>query len=192
LNAPVRQEAVHDMIQSVNPKLICLQEMKLSVITSQITAETLGHCFNGYEYVPANNARGGIMVGWHFNFMVTSDMLLKCFSLSMTVRPTFEVSPFLLIVVYGLVEDTEKADFLDELLSIAPISQMQWVVLGDFNMIYEAMDKNNLNMNRQLLGRFSVNSLSSPFITVGTLGAMTEPNQHWFILIESFATRIGI
>jgi exonuclease III len=168
------------MIQSVNPKLICLQEMKLSVITSQITAETLGHCFNGYEYVPANNARGGIMVGCHLNFMVTSDMLLKCFSLSMTVRPTFEVSPFLLIVVYGPVEDTEKADFLDELLSIAPISQMQWVVLGDFNMIYEAM------------GRFSVNSLSSPFITVGTLGAMTEPNQHWFILIESFATRIGI
>jgi hypothetical protein len=57
-------------------------------------------------------------------------------------------------VVYGPTEDVDKVDFLNELSSVAPVSQMQWIVLGDFNMIYEARDKSNLNLSRQLMGRF--------------------------------------
>jgi exonuclease III len=36
LNAPARREAVHNMIQSTNPKLVCIQETKLQVINLQI------------------------------------------------------------------------------------------------------------------------------------------------------------
>jgi hypothetical protein len=93
------------------------------------------------------------MLGWHSDFMIISG-LLKRFSLSMMVRPAWEVSPFLLTVVYGPTDDVDKVELLTELLSVASVSQMQWVVLGDFNMIYEARDKSNLNLNRQLMGRF--------------------------------------
>jgi hypothetical protein len=72
----------------------------------------------------------------------------------MMVRSAWEVSPFLLTVVYGPTDDAEKMEFLNELLSVAPVSQTQWVVLRDFNMIYEARDKSNLNLNRHLMGRF--------------------------------------
>jgi hypothetical protein len=72
----------------------------------------------------------------------------------MVVRPTWEVRRFLLTVVYGTSDDVVKEKFLDELLSISLNSQVQWVVLGDFNLIYKARDKNNLNLNRQLMGRF--------------------------------------
>jgi endonuclease/exonuclease/phosphatase family metal-dependent hydrolase len=57
-------------------------------------------------------------------------------------------------VVYGPSEDSEKAAFLEELTSISPGSQMQWMVPFDFNLIYEARDKNNTNLNRKLMGRF--------------------------------------
>uniref|UniRef100_A0A453CXW1 Endonuclease/exonuclease/phosphatase domain-containing protein n=1 Tax=Aegilops tauschii subsp. strangulata TaxID=200361 RepID=A0A453CXW1_AEGTS len=33
-------------------------------------------------------------------------------------------------------------------------SQPPWLALGDFNLIYEARDKNNLNLNRRLMGKF--------------------------------------
>jgi hypothetical protein len=33
LNSPARREAVHDMVQSTQPKLVCLQETKLTQIT---------------------------------------------------------------------------------------------------------------------------------------------------------------
>jgi hypothetical protein len=94
------------------------------------------------------------MLGWHSDFMITSDLLLKRFSLSMMVQRAWEVAPFLLTVVYSLIDDSDKVEFLNELLSVAPISQMQWVVLRDFNVIYEARDKSNLNLNVQLMGKF--------------------------------------
>jgi hypothetical protein len=61
--------------------------------------------------------------------------MIKQYTFSMIIRPTWEVSPFLRTVVYGPFEDVAKAEFLEELLSISPNSQMQWVVLGDFNLI---------------------------------------------------------
>lgn len=36
----------------------------------------------------------------------------------------------------------------------APCISRPWVVLGDFNLTYEARDKNNLNLNRRLMGKF--------------------------------------
>jgi hypothetical protein len=93
-------------------------------------------------------------LGWHADFIEASNLLLKWFLLSMTVQPTLEASPFLLTVVYGPSDGEQKSEFLEELLCITPSAPMQWVMLGDFNLIYEVKDKNNQNLNRQLMGRF--------------------------------------
>jgi hypothetical protein len=93
-------------------------------------------------------AQGGdILLSWHSDFIKATNFMIKQYSPLMIVQPTWEVSPFLLTVVYGPSEDAAKVEFLDELLSISPNSQVQWVVLGDFNLIYDARDKNNLNLN---------------------------------------------
>lgn len=34
------------------------------------------------------------------------------------------------------------------------LSPLPWLVIGDFNLIYQACDKNNLNLNRCLMGKF--------------------------------------
>jgi endonuclease/exonuclease/phosphatase family metal-dependent hydrolase len=44
--------------------------------------------------------------------------------------------------------------FLEELIASKPMVPMSWLVLGDFNLIYVARDKSNLNLNRSLMGRF--------------------------------------
>jgi hypothetical protein len=45
---------------------------------------------------------------------------------------------FLITTVYEPTEDSQKIMFLDEL----------WLCLGDFNLIYETRDNNNININR--------------------------------------------
>jgi hypothetical protein len=55
--------------------------------------------------------------------------------------------------VYGPSEDYEKNCFLDELLSIKMIVPAPWLVLDNFNLIYEVRDKNNMNLNLQLMSR---------------------------------------
>jgi endonuclease/exonuclease/phosphatase family metal-dependent hydrolase len=61
---------------------------------------------------------------------------------------------FLLTSVYGPTVEEDKSIFLDELKAFKPATSCPWLVSGDFNLIYEAKDKNNLNLNRQLMGSF--------------------------------------
>uniref|UniRef100_A0A453K837 Endonuclease/exonuclease/phosphatase domain-containing protein n=2 Tax=Aegilops tauschii subsp. strangulata TaxID=200361 RepID=A0A453K837_AEGTS len=76
------------------------------------------------------------------------------FSLTATVKSLTEDKEFYLMSVYGPTDDNLKEAFLDELRSVAPVFSRPWLTLGDFNLIYEARDKNNLNLNRRLMGKF--------------------------------------
>jgi hypothetical protein len=71
----------------------------------------------------------------------------------MIVRPRWLIHGFLLTSGYGPSEDDAKQSFLDELQSLKPPGEMPWIVIGHFNMIYEAQDKNNLNLNHRLMTR---------------------------------------
>lgn len=57
-------------------------------------------------------------------------------------------------MVYGPQGDREKLEFLDELRSIRSVVSDKWLIIGDFNMILTADDKNNSNLNRRLMGAF--------------------------------------
>ena len=56
--------------------------------------------------------------------------------------------------VYGPNDDSMREDFLLEMTINAPPIGDSWLITRDFNMIYEARDKNNQNLNRRLMGRF--------------------------------------
>lgn len=47
-----------------------------------------------------------------------------------------------------------KEEFLHEMISIKPPPGTPWLILGDFNLIYKASDKNILNLNHRLMGKF--------------------------------------
>ena len=56
---------------------------------------------------------------------------------------------------HGPADDRRKDEFLAELHAIKPPTAVPWMIFGDFNLIYyQASDKNNLNMNRRLMGKF--------------------------------------
>jgi hypothetical protein len=63
-------------------------------------------------------------------------------------------SSFLFTVVYGPSVDADKPAFLQELAAIRPPAGMPWLIVGDFNLIYEARDKSNTNFCRRLMGQF--------------------------------------
>ncbi|CAD6254343.1 unnamed protein product [Miscanthus lutarioriparius] len=57
-------------------------------------------------------------------------------------------------VAYGPQGDAEKLQFLQEIKAIPRPAHGRWLILGDFNFIYQAEDKNNINLNRRLMGAF--------------------------------------
>jgi exonuclease III len=154
LNSPAKRQAVREMVCLNKPKLVCLQETKLQQITKQIVVETLGPGLDGFSYLPANGSRGGILCGRRSDCVATAMITIRQFSISMDVQLKWYNSSFLLTTVYGPVDDADRPSFLSELSSIKPMGATPWIVMGDFNLIYEASDKNNLNLNRRLMGQF--------------------------------------
>jgi hypothetical protein len=160
LNSPARREVVCDMVLSANPlkqpprELIYLQETKLASITPLLLSKAAAQRIDGYEFSPAVGTRGGILLGWDSDYIETPNMQCKNYSLITEIKIIMNKSAFQITVVYGPTDDSEKEAFLAELSSSKPSASSPWIVLGDFNLIYEARDKNNLNVNRRLMGRF--------------------------------------
>jgi hypothetical protein len=99
-------------------------------------------------------APGGILVAWNDDLVEASSFIIKDHSLSMAVTVREANSEFFMTVVYGPSDDLGRPSFLQELQSLKPADSTAWLVLGDFNMIYQASDKNNLNLNPRLMGTF--------------------------------------
>lgn len=68
-----------------------------------------------------------------------------------TIRHT--ATTFKLTVVYGPTRRAEKDAFLRHLRLSKPPDDTKWLLLGDFNLIYRAQDKNN-NLDLSLMRRF--------------------------------------
>jgi hypothetical protein len=56
--------------------------------------------------------------------------------------------------VYGPQLEADKLIFLNELNALQHYVQREWLVVGDFNMIYKDKNKNNSRLNSRLMGKF--------------------------------------
>jgi hypothetical protein len=54
-------------------------------------------------------------------------------------------------VVHGPQLDADKINFLAELENIQVSLKPAWLIIGDFNLIYKASDKNNNRLNRAMM-----------------------------------------
>jgi exonuclease III len=65
LNDRSRRDMVHQVVQSFQPAIVCLQETKLAHITMHGILSFLGQDFSSsFVFLPAQQTRGGILVAW--------------------------------------------------------------------------------------------------------------------------------
>jgi hypothetical protein len=126
----------------------------LSNITASLARETLGSFLDSYIELGAQGTRGGILLAWDKDMISVSNTVNRSFTISAMVQVLSNSPPFLLATCYVPSEDSRKEEFLAELTSIKPITNVPWLIIGDFNLIYQATDKSNLNLNRRLIGKF--------------------------------------
>lgn len=155
LNVKAKQDFVKVCIQQHSATIVCLQETKLAVVSDQIILNTLGQRFaRQVAVLPAEGTRGGVILACDDNFFSISDVHLGRFSVSATITMREEAQQWSIIVVYGLQLETEKIAFLAELEGLQSLMKPAWLIIGDFNLIYKASDKNNDRLNRRMMQRF--------------------------------------
>ena len=109
---------------------------------------------NNFMVLPANQTRGGILLAANDDYFHLSDQHLATHSVTAACTMRADRTKWQITVAYGPQGDAEKLQFLQEIKAIPRPAHGRWLILGDFNFIYQAEDKNNTNLNRRLMGAF--------------------------------------
>jgi hypothetical protein len=83
-----------------------------------------------------------------------SNIDVRTFSITACLTPVDGSLPWTITTVYGPHDDIRKQSFLNDLTNLHNSIVGPWLIIGDFNLIKEAKDKNNLNCDRRWMARF--------------------------------------
>ena len=125
----------------------------MPVISQGVILSMLGSVFSHWVILPAVGASGGILLAWRQDLGPATASRVDEHSISVQFSPA-GLQPWWLTCVYGPQGDERKILFLQELRNVRSACQGPWSVLGDFNLITNAEDKNNGILNRAMMGRF--------------------------------------
>jgi exonuclease III len=153
LNDPAKRDAVREFIASIRVSVVCLQETRLDVIVNFLVIQCLGPSFDGYVYLPAVETRGEILLAWNKSIVDIERISFDTYAVTGEVIPR-DNSRWWLTTVYGPQTHEDKLGFLLELTERRSLCPGPWLLLGDFNMILYAEEKNNDRLDRFVMTRF--------------------------------------
>jgi exonuclease III len=155
LNDQARKDTVHATLSSTTCHIACIQETKLDFIDHQTAGYIGGFRLCSFSHRPATGTRGGILLLWDEDHVSISNIHIGTHLLSADVSIKSCGTVFKITTVYGPSSDADKESFLQEATAEMPADpHAKWLILGDFNLIYQACDKNNGNLNLRLMGKF--------------------------------------
>ncbi|KAG2646650.1 hypothetical protein PVAP13_2KG226805 [Panicum virgatum] len=125
----------------------------MTAITPGVVLSMLGSDFTHWVELPAVGASGGVILAWRQGLGPASASRVDDHSVSVQFSPN-GLQPWRLTCVYGPQGDERKILFLQELRNVRSVCHGPWAVLGDFNLITNAEDKNNGILNRAMMGLF--------------------------------------
>jgi exonuclease III len=154
LNSSERCLAVHETVAATPCQIVCLQETKLQNIDLPLATFLGAYKFDRFALKPAAGTKGGIILLWKDAEIDMSNVCIGRYSLSADVTLRHCMTSFFFSTVYGPTRRADKESFLLHMRRLKPPDDTRWLVIGDFNLINKASDKNNRNLNISLMSRF--------------------------------------
>jgi len=152
LNNRARRNVVRTIVSQQRASIVCLQETKIANFSVPLNCDVTGTDFD-YCSLPAVGASGGAVSSWRRDLWDVSSTEVRRFSITLRLS-SGTAAPWCLTNVYGPVERSDKRVFLQELRDVRASCPDPWMVCGDFNLIYQAADKNNGRLHRGLMRAF--------------------------------------
>jgi exonuclease III len=146
---------VRDLARDTKCTIAALQETKLDSFSAATVRETLGEKFaTNFAFLPAQGTRGGVLIAVDEDYYTLQQAEFRDHSITVLLKSVRTEEEWWFTAVYGPQGDQEKLLFLQELKDWADTVGDNWLIMGDFNLILSAADKNNNHLNRRLMGEF--------------------------------------
>jgi len=112
-----------------------------------------GSAYDKYIALPASDTRGGVLIAWKGSSCQAVASMVDTYYVSVMFSERQDRNLWFTLV-YGPQRDEEKVLFLQKLRNCRALDNGPWLVAGDSNLIYQAANKNNANLDRAMMGRF--------------------------------------
>lgn len=98
--------------------------------------------FDSFEFLPSIGALGGILVAWKSRAFSGQLAFSNSFAISIEFSSTFNNENWLLTSIYAPCTSAGKRAFLEWFREIQMPPEVDWLIVGDFNLIRRAFDRN--------------------------------------------------
>jgi exonuclease III len=142
INSQMKWDAVKDKIRESQCDIIFLQETKRETFDKQYLRNFYPPNFDAFEFVPSVGASGGIITIWNRAQFSGSLAYNNSFSLFVELRSNHNDDFWLLTNVYGPCTAEGKRNFLNWIQNISMPDEIDWLVVGDFNLIRGPENRN--------------------------------------------------
>jgi Endonuclease/Exonuclease/phosphatase family len=124
---------VKELIRESRCAVVCIQETKWTSHSIFRLRNICNGTFQNASFTDAIGASGGTLTTW--KSFITSSFSLPLLHTNTVILQTSSNFSFLLTNVYGPIDDSRRSDFFNELRLIRMISDLPWIILGDFNVL---------------------------------------------------------
>jgi hypothetical protein len=142
-----KRDDVHAAIELFLPSILCLQETKLSEISSFLASLFLPQSLRSFVFKPSGGASGGFLTAWNDDIVELLHHSIEIFSITTTFYVRADNIIFSVINVYCPCNHFTKPDFLLSLENIFASLSNPIAIMGDFNLLRAPKDKSNANFN---------------------------------------------
>ena len=135
LNNRDKRLRIKNMIKDWHADVICLQETKLELITTQIVCSLWRCQFVDWMFLRSIGASGGILVMWDKRVVEKIEDVVGLFSVSCKFKNVEDQKVWMFTGVYGPNIDHNRRLMWDELVGIRSWWDVPWCLGGDFNVV---------------------------------------------------------
>jgi exonuclease III len=155
LNSQQKWIGIKSKIMESNCDIICLQETKRDNFDQNYLRKFHPSTFDCFEFVSSHGASRGSMIIWKSSRFSGNIIFQNNFAMSIEFISTFSGAQWVLTNIYAPCTPEGRIEFLDWFHNVDISDDVDWLLVGDFNLIWRPSDHNKPSGNIQDMLRFN-------------------------------------
>lgn len=142
IDAEGKWESLKNKIVESNCDVVTIQETKRDSFDIAYIRNFCPTSFDAFCFLPSVSALGGILVAWKSSIFGGSEIFQNNFAISVEFFSTISNDSWILTSVYGPYDPEGKEAFMSWFENIHMLDEVDWLVVGDFNLYRKTEDRN--------------------------------------------------
>ena len=161
LNSDDKWNPIKNTLVKAGCDIFCFQETKRQIWDIQFLRKFSPPDFDSFEFLPSIGASGGLITCWKSSLFSGQLIFQNSFAITIKLTAKHNGDIWFLTNVYGPCNQEGKRNFIQWLKHYTAVSDENWLIVGDFNLLRKPEDRNKPDgdVNEMLLFNEAISSL---------------------------------